>query len=469
MKIFNTLTRTKEEFIPLEPGKVRMYVCGPTVYNYIHIGNARPMVVFDTVRRYFEYKGYEVNYVSNFTDVDDKIIRKAAEEGVDPEVISKRFIEECKKDMEGLNVKPATTHPQATQEIDGMLEMIQTLIDTGHAYAAKDGTVYFRVSSFKEYGKLSHKNLDEMMSGLRELKVTGEENKENPSDFVLWKPKKENEPYWESPWCQGRPGWHIECSVMSKKYLGGQIDIHAGGEDLIFPHHENEIAQSEAANGTNFATYWMHNAFLNIDNRKMSKSQGNFFTVREIGEKYDLQVLRFFMLSAHYRSPLNFSAELMDAAKNGLDRILTAVERLGDAQKNAANIDLTADEQADMEAAKALAAKYEAAMEDDFNTADAIAALFEIVKLSNSSISGQSSKAYVDGLKTMIGSLCGVLGILTERRTETLDEKVEALIAERQAARRAKNFARADEIRSQLSDMGIILEDTREGVKWKRA
>ena len=328
MKIFNTLTRRKEEFVPLTPGQVKMYVCGPTVYNLIHIGNARPMIVFDTVRRYFEYKGYDVQYVSNFTDVDDKIIKKANEEGVDAEVISKRYIEECKKDMAALNVKPATVNPQATQEIQGMLTMIQTLIDKGHAYVADDGTVYFKVKSFKEYGKLSHKNLDELQSGFRELKVSGEEVKEDPNDFVLWKPKKEGEPYWESPWCQGRPGWHIECSVMAKHYLGDQIDIHAGGEDLIFPHHENEIAQSECANDKTFANYWMHNGFLNIDNKKMSKSLGNFFTVRDIAEKYDLQVLRFFMLSAHYRSPINFSAELMEASKNGLERILTAVDRL---------------------------------------------------------------------------------------------------------------------------------------------
>ena len=335
MKIFNTLTRQKEEFVPLEPGKVRMYVCGPTVYNFIHIGNARPMIVFDTVRRYFEYKGYEVNFVSNFTDVDDKIIKKAIEEGVDADTISKRYIEECKKDMEGLNVKPATKNPLATEEICGMLDMIGTLIENGHAYVAADGTVYFRTKSFDGYGKLSHKNIEDLQSGFREIKVTGEEGKEDPTDFVLWKPKKEGEPYWESPWCEGRPGWHIECSVMSKKYLGDQIDIHAGGEDLVFPHHENEIAQSESANGKEFAKYWMHNAFLNIDNRKMSKSLGNFFTVREISEKYDLSVLRFFMLSAHYRSPLNFSAELMESSKNGLERILTAVDKLKDLESRA--------------------------------------------------------------------------------------------------------------------------------------
>lgn len=469
MKIFNTLSKRKEEFVPLEPNKVKMYVCGPTVYNLIHIGNARPMIVFDTVRRYFEYKGYEVNFVSNFTDVDDKIIKKAIEEGVDSEVISQRYIAECKKDMADMNVKPATTHPLATQEIGGMLDMIQTLIEKGHAYVAKDGTVYFRTKSFKEYGKLSHKNLEEMMSGLRELKVTGEDMKEDPNDFVLWKPKKDGEPYWESPWCQGRPGWHIECSVMSKKYLGEQIDIHAGGEDLVFPHHENEIAQSECCNGKTFANYWMHNAFLNIDNKKMSKSLGNFFTVRDISEKYDLQVLRFFMLSAHYRSQLNFSAELMEAAKNGLERILTAVDRLNDAAAKATVEEMTAEEQANAAAIHELAAKFEAAMEDDFNTADAITAIFELAKLSNTTVSADSSKAYAALMKETIAKLCDVMGIMIERKAEVLDSEVEELIAARQAARKAKDFAKADAIRQQLLDMGIILEDTRTGVKWKRA
>ena len=469
MKIFNTLSRRKEEFVPLEPGKVKMYVCGPTVYNFIHIGNARPMIIFDTVRRYFEYKGYDVNYVSNFTDVDDKIIKKAIEEGVDAETISKRYIAECKKDMADMNVKPATTHPQATQEIQGMLEMIQTLIDKGHAYVAADGTVYFRTKSFKGYGKLSHKNLDEMMSGFRELKVTGEENKEDPSDFVLWKPKKDGEPYWESPWCQGRPGWHIECSVMSKKYLGEQIDIHAGGEDLIFPHHENGIAQSEAANGKTFANYWMHNGFLNIDNKKMSKSLGNFFTVREIGEKYDLQVLRFFMLSAHYRSPINFSAELMEASKNGLERIITCAERLKELMGKVSGDALTEAEQENKKSVDELVAKFEAAMDDDFNTADAVSAIFELVKLANSTANEESSKAYVELLAGTIAKLSDVLGIITERKAEVLDSEVEELIAARQQARKEKNFALADEIRQKLLDMGIVLEDTREGVKWKRA
>ncbi len=469
MKIFNTLTRRKEEFVPLEPGKVKMYVCGPTVYNFIHIGNARPMIIFDTVRRYFEYKGYDVNYVSNFTDVDDKIIKKAIEEGVDADTISQRYIAECKKDMADMNVKPATTHPQATQEIGGMLEMIQTLIDKGHAYVAADGTVYFRTKSFKGYGKLSHKNLDEMMSGFRELKVTGEENKEDPSDFVLWKPKKEGEPYWESPWCQGRPGWHIECSVMSKKYLGEQIDIHAGGEDLIFPHHENEIAQSEAANGKTFANYWMHNGFLNIDNKKMSKSLGNFFTVREIGEKYDLQVLRFFMLSAHYRSPINFSAELMEASKNGLERIITCAERLKELLGKVFGDTLTEEEQENKKNMDELVAKFEAAMDDDFNTADAVSAIFELVKLANSTANEESTRAYAELLAGTIAKLSDVLGIITERKAEVLDSEVEELIAARQQARKEKNFALADEIRQKLLDMGIVLEDTREGVKWKRA
>lgn len=469
MKIFNTLTRRKEEFVPLEPGKVKMYVCGPTVYNFIHIGNARPMIIFDTVRRYFEYKGYEVNYVSNFTDVDDKIIKKANEEGVDPSVISERYIAECKKDMAALNVKPATTHPQATKEIGGMLDMIQTLIDKGHAYVAEDGTVYFRTKSFKEYGKLSHKNIDELQSGFREIKVTGEEGKEDPNDFVLWKPKKEGEPYWESPWCKGRPGWHIECSVMSKRYLGDQIDIHAGGEDLIFPHHENEIAQSECANDKTFANYWMHNGFLNIDNVKMSKSLGNFFTVREITEKYDPQVLRFFMLSAHYRGPLNFSADLMQASKNGLDRILNGVEKLCDLEKKVEAKDMSQEEEAKVAEAKNQIQKFEAAMEDDFNTADAITAIFELVRLSNSTANEAASKEYVTYLKETIEKLCDVLGIITEKKEEVLDEEIEALIQARQQARKEKNFALADEIRGRLSDMGIILEDTREGVKWKRA
>ena len=469
MKIYNTLSKRKEEFVPLEEGKVKMYVCGPTVYNLIHIGNARPMIVFDTVRRYMEHKGYEVNYVSNFTDVDDKIIKKAIEEGVDASVISERYIAECKKDMAAMNVKPATTHPKATEEICGMLDMIGTLIEKGHAYAAEDGTVYFRTRSFKEYGKLSHKNLDDLQGGNRSLLVTGEDQKEDPLDFVLWKPKKEGEPYWESPWCNGRPGWHIECSVMSKKYLGDEIDIHAGGEDLVFPHHENEIAQSEAANGKQFAKYWMHNAFLNIDNKKMSKSAGNFFTVRDISEKYDLQVLRFFMLSAHYRSPLNFSAELMEAAQNGYDRIVTSVSNLNYLLENTASEKMSDEEAKLLEEAKGFIVKFDEAMDDDFNTADAIAAIFELVKFINTNVSAASSKEFLQALKDEVLMLSDVCGLIVEKKQEMLDSDIEALIEERQAARKAKNFARADEIRNELLEKGIILEDTREGVKWKRA
>ncbi len=470
MKIYNTLSKKKEEFVPIEEGKVRMYVCGPTVYNLIHIGNARPMIVFDTVRRYMEHKGFEVNYVSNFTDVDDKIIKKAMEEGVDAAVVSRRYIEECKKDMEAMNVKPATVHPLATEEIGGMLDMIGELVEKGYAYKAEDGTVYFRTRNFKEYGKLSHKNLDDLQGGNRSLLVSGEGQKEDGLDFVLWKPKKEGEPYWESPWCDGRPGWHIECSVMSKRYLGDEIDIHAGGEDLVFPHHENEIAQSEAANGKTFARYWMHNAFLNIDNRKMSKSAGNFFTVREIGEKYDLQILRFFMLSAHYRSPLNFSAELMEAAKNGYERIVTSVNNLNYLAGNAAQGEMDEEEKKLVAEAGNFEAKFDEAMDDDFNTADAIAAIFELVKFANTYGNEKSSAAFLTALKEKIVGLSDICGLLVEKKEEgLLDGEIEGLIEERQAARKAKNFARADEIRKELLEKGIILEDTREGVKWKRA
>lgn len=469
MKIYNTLTKTKEEFVPIEPGKVRMYVCGPTVYNLIHIGNARPMIVFDTFRRYLEFKGYEVNYVSNFTDVDDKIIKKAIEEGVTADEIAKRYIAECKKDMQGMNVKPATHHPLATEEIPGMIAMIQRLIDKGYAYPTADGTVYYRTRKFAEYGKLSHKNLDDLQAGHRSILVSGTDGKEDELDFVLWKPKKEGEPAWPSPWCEGRPGWHIECSVMAKHFLGDEIDIHAGGEDLIFPHHENEIAQSEACNGVPFARYWMHNAFLNIDGTKMSKSLGNFFTVRDIAEKYDLQVLRFFMLSAHYRSPLNFSAELMEAAKNGLERIRTAAGRLTKLAGQAAENTMSEEEEKLLADAAALERKYEAAMEDDFNTADAISAVFELVKLANTGIGEDSGRDAVCAVKKQLEAMCEVLGIITEQKEELLDADIEALIAERTAARKNKDFARADAIRAELLEKGIILEDTRQGVTWKRA
>ena len=468
MRLYNTMSKRKEEFVPVEEGKVRMYVCGPTVYNFIHIGNARPMIVFDTVRRYFEYKGYDVNYVSNFTDVDDKIIKKAIEEGVPAEEISQRYIEECKKDMDGMNIEPATTNPLATQEIDGMIDMISTLIEKGYAYE-KNGTVYFRTRQFKDYGKLSHKNLDDLRSGNRALLVSGEDEKEDPLDFVLWKPKKEGEPAWESPWSDGRPGWHIECSVMSKKYLGEQIDIHAGGEDLVFPHHENEIAQSEACNGKEFAKYWMHNAFLNIDNHKMSKSLGNFRTVREISEQYDLQILRFFMRSAHYRSPLNFSAELMEASKNGLERIQNAADNLRYMVEQAKEESMTDAEKDNLAKTKEFVTAFETAMEDDFNTADAIAAIFDLVKYANTTATAEGSREYAKALYDLLVKLTDVLGLIVDKKEEILDDEIEALIAERQAARKEKNFARADEIRDELAAKGIVLLDTREGVKWKKA
>jgi cysteinyl-tRNA synthetase len=467
MRIYNTLTQKKEEFVPLEEGKVRMYVCGPTVYNYIHIGNARPTIVFDSFRRYLEYLGYQVNFVSNFTDVDDKIIKKANEEGVTATEISERYIKEFRTDMDALNVREATIHPKATEEIEGMVEMISDLIKKGHAYE-KNGTVYFKTRSFQDYGKLSKKKIDDLEAGSR---IAVSDEKEDPMDFVLWKPKKEGEPSWPSPWSDGRPGWHIECSVMSRKYLGEQIDIHAGGEDLVFPHHENEIAQSEACNEKEFARYWMHNAFLNIDNKKMSKSEGNFFTVREICEQYDPQVVRFFMLNSHYRSPLNFSKDLMESAKNSLTRILTAIGQLefllsGDALTSG---EVTEEEKKLLGEADGLSNKYKAALDDDFNTADAIAAIFELVKLANTNCSNDSSKAFVQSFYDLIVKLCDILGINTKKEEEMLDEDIERLIEERQAARKNKNFARSDEIRNLLLEKGILLEDTREGVRWKRS
>jgi len=467
MKIYNTLSKQKEDFIPIEEGKVKMYVCGPTVYNLIHIGNARPIIVFDTVRRYMEYKGYEVNYVSNFTDIDDKIITKALEEGISATEVANRYIEECKKDMASMNVLPATTHPLATEEIEGMLGMIADLIQKGFAYEV-NGTVYFRTKKFAEYGKLSHKNLEDLQSGGRSLLVSGQDQKEDSLDFVLWKPKKAGEPFWSSAWSDGRPGWHIECSVMAKKYLGEEIDIHAGGEDLVFPHHENEIAQSECCNGKNFAKYWMHNAFLNIENRKMSKSLGNFFTVREIGEKYDLQILRFFMLNAHYRSPLNFSEELMEAAKNGLERIMTAVDNLKYLLSLTKQKELKEEEKSLQKNTQVYRAKFAEAMEDDFNTADAIAAIFELVKFSNTVVNGETSEELMKGILEEILTLSQLLGLEVIKKEEILDEEIEQLIVQRQTARKEKNFARADEIRDLLIEKGIVLEDTREGVKWKR-
>ena len=468
MQIYNTMTKKKETFEPLEPGHVRMYVCGPTVYNLIHIGNARPMIVFDTVRRYFAYKGMDVSYVSNFTDVDDKIINEANAQGIDAGELAEHFIAECKKDMEALHVMPATIHPLATQEIPEMIELISTLIDKGFAYE-KNGTVYFSTRKFKPYGKLSHKNLDDLRAGERDLKVTGEDEKEDALDFVLWKPKKEGEPFWKSPWGDGRPGWHTECSAMAKKYLGDSIDIHAGGEHLIFPHHENEIAQSEAANDVEFARYWMHNGFLNIDNKKMSKSLGNFFTVRDILAQYDPQVVRFFMLNAHYRSPLNFSRELMEAAKASWQRIVTARGALEDAMKSSEDADMTKEEKTLYAQTDAFVSEFERSMEDDFNTADAMAAIFELVKFVNIALKDTHTKDFIEALKERMDILLDVMGLNALIEQGDLSDEIEAMIEKRQQARKARDFATADAIRDELLAKGIVLEDTREGVKWHKA
>ena len=466
MKLYNTLTRRKEEFVPLEEGKIKMYVCGPTVYDYIHIGNARPYVIFDTIRRYFEYKGYEVNYVQNFTDVDDKIIKRANDEGVESTVISERYIAEALKDAKGLNVEPATKNPKVTEEMPYIIEMVQTLIDKGHAYEV-DGTVFFDTKSFEGYGKLSGKNIDDLMAGAR---IDVDDSKKSPMDFVLWKPKKPGEPAWRSPWGEGRPGWHIECSVMAKRYLGDTIDIHAGGEDLIFPHHENEIAQSEAANGVQFSKYWMHNGFINVDNEKMSKSKGNFFTLREIVAEVPYDVVRFFILSGHYRSPINFSRELMEAAGNGLDRIKNCAKSLAFIVKNVEG-EMTEDEKKLSAQADEFRVQLEKAMDDDFNTADAVTAIFELVTFANRNVSENSSKAFAEDILNRLLKLCSILGIdPVEKQEESGDTaKIEALIAERTEAKKAKNFARADEIRAQLLEMGVVIEDTRAGVRWSYA
>lgn len=469
MKLYNTLTRTKEEFVPIEEGKVKMYVCGPTVYNFIHIGNARPYVVFDTVRRYLEYKGYDVTYVQNFTDVDDKIIKKANEEHSSMEEVSNRFIKEALTDAEGLGVEKASYHPRVTEEMDGIIEMIQTLIDKGYAYE-HDGTVYYDTKKFTDYGKLSKKNLDELIEGASD-RVDKDDAKKNPTDFVLWKPFKPGEPKWDSPWGQGRPGWHIECSVMAKRYLGDTIDIHAGGEDLIFPHHENEIAQSEAANGKPFAKYWMHNGFIMINNEKMSKSAGNFFTVREIAAEFPYEVIRFFILNGHYRSPLNFSRELMQACQNGLERIKNCNTDLQHYINNAPDTKLTAEENEKTAELDKFRVQFETAMDDDFNTADAIAAIYELVRYINKTVKENVSKEFAEKEMAMLESLCHALGINKEKE-QAADEDtalIEELIAKRTEAKKNKNFAEADAIRDKLTEMGITIKDTRQGVQWFRS
>ncbi len=463
MKILNTLTGTKDEFVPLNEGVVNMYVCGPTVYNYIHIGNTRPLCVFDTLRRYFEYIGYKVNFVQNFTDIDDKLIRRANEENTTVKELAEKYIVEYKKDASGLNVREATVHPKATENIGNIIKLIKTLEAKGFAYNV-DGDVYFRTKEFKEYGKLSHQPLDELEAGAR---INISEQKEDPMDFALWKKAKEGEPFWNSPWGNGRPGWHIECSAMAKSILGDTIDLHCGGQDLIFPHHENEIAQSECANGTCFARYWMHNGYINIDNRKMSKSLGNFFTAREIGEAYGYEPIRYIMVASHYRSPINYSADIIAQAKASLDRLYNCRENLAHAKKHATAESANAEDLAKL---KDFEAQFRAAMDDDFNTADALAAVFDLVREINSKVVGkEASKEYVDAASEQFESLVSVLGLLYERRDEELDAEVEALIAQRQEARKNRDFALADKIRDDLASQGIILEDTAQGVKWHRA
>jgi len=466
MKLYNTLTRKKEDFVPLEENKVKMYVCGPTVYDYIHIGNARPYVIFDTIRRYMEYKGYDVNYVQNFTDVDDKIIKRANEENVSAKDIADRFVNEAIKDAEGLNVEPATKNPRVTEEMPHIIEMIQTLVQKGFAYEV-NGTVYFDTKSFKDYGKLSRKNVDELEAGAR---IEVDREKKSPVDFVLWKPFKPGEPKWDSPWGEGRPGWHIECSVMAKIYLGDTIDIHAGGEDLIFPHHENEIAQSEAANGKPFSKYWLHNGFINVDNEKMSKSKGNFFTLREIAKVIPYDVIRFFILNGHYRSPINFSRDLMEAAGNGLDRIKNCVKDLKFITLNGKEGNITQNEKSLADESVKFKNKFEESMDDDFNTADAISAIFDFVKFANKNVTENSTKMFAECILSKIVELCRILGIepLSENNKDSETDEIEELIAKRQAARKNKDWAAADKIRDELAAKGIILEDTSAGVRWSR-
>ncbi|MBP5618428.1 MAG: cysteine--tRNA ligase [Clostridia bacterium] len=458
MKIYNTLTRQKEEFVPLVPGKVGIYACGPTVYNFIHIGNARPLCVFDVLRRYLEWRGYEVNFVQNFTDIDDKLIRKANEEGITVPEVAERYIAEYWTDAKGLNVRPATVHPRATENIDAILSLIGTLVDKGYAYPS-GGDVYFRTKKFAEYGKLSHQPLDELEAGAR---IDVNEVKEDPMDFALWKGVKPGEPFWPSPWGNGRPGWHIECSAMSQRFIGLTLDIHCGGNDLIFPHHENEIAQSECASGQPFARYWMHNGFINVDNRKMSKSLGNFFTVREVADKFGYEPIRYLMVASHYRSPINYSIEIIEQAQAALDRLYTCREnltfRLGTAPEGAATREFAPFREA-----------FITAMEDDLNTADGVAALFNLTKEINTMLAGDFTRADAEAALALFDELCGVLGLLYAKNADAdLDAEIEALIAERTAARKAKDFARADAIRDELKARGIVLEDTPQGIKWKR-
>lgn len=462
MRIFNTMTRQKEEFIPNNPDEVKIYACGPTVYNYIHIGNARPLCVFDVLRRYLEYRGYNVKFVQNFTDVDDKIIKRANEEGITFEEVSKKYIEEFWTDANGLNFKKASVHPKATENIDEIINIIKTLEEKGYAYAV-DGDVYFRTLKFKEYGKLSHQPIEDLQSGAR---IAIGEKKENPLDFALWKAAKEGEPYWDSPWGKGRPGWHIECSAMNKRFLGDTIDIHCGGQDLIFPHHENEIAQSECANGCTFSKYWMHNGYINVDNVKMSKSLGNFKTVREIANVYGYEVIRYFLISSHYRSPINYSLEIIEQCKSALERLYTCRESLDFALKNAKDIP---DDEELIKKLNSHREQFITAMDDDLNTADGVAAVFELVKDINTSILDKEvSKNVCQTAAAVFDELCDVLGILYNRKNNDVDSDIEALIEERQHARANKDWATADRIRDELKAKGIILKDTPQGVTWTK-
>ena len=461
MQIYNTMTRKKEELVPLVPGQIRMYACGPTVYNYFHIGNARPFIVFDTLRRYLEYKGFQVTFVQNFTDIDDKMIRRAHEEGTTVAELGERFIAEYYRDADALGIERASANPRATQHIGEIISLVQKLIDGGHAYAAGNGDVYFAVRSFPGYGKLSGQNIDDLENGAR---VDPTEQKRDPLDFALWKGEKPGEPAWDAPWGRGRPGWHIECSAMSMAILGESFDIHAGGQDLIFPHHENEIAQSEAATGKPFARYWMHNGYINVDNQKMSKSLGNFFTVRDIAKEFDLEAVRMFMLSVHYRNPVNFSRELIQQAETALTRLRTARERLEEAQR----VQETAEDAAFTASLDGFRARFEAAMDDDLNTADAIGALFDLVRACNTFVTEPRGGAAIDAAKALFDQLTGVLGLLQHKQEEAMPEEALRLLDERQQARKAKDFARADALRAQLKEMGYAVEDTAQGPKLKK-
>ncbi len=460
MKIFNTLTREKQELVPIQQGVYKVYACGPTVYNYIHIGNARPLCVFDVLRRYLEWRGNKVEFVQNFTDIDDKLIKKANEEGTTVPMVAERYIEEFWKDADGLNVRHATVHPRATENIDAIIKMIETLVEKGYAYPSSTGDVYYRAAKFDGYGKLSHQPLDDLEAGAR---IDVSEIKEDPMDFCLWKSAKEGEPFWQSPWGNGRPGWHIECSAMSCRYLGKTIDIHCGGQDLIFPHHENEIAQSEAANGCDFAHYWMHNGYINVDNRKMSKSLGNFFTVRDVAEKFGYEPIRYLMISSHYRSPINYSTEILEQGKSALERLYNCREGLVFALEHAED---------GGEAPEYLEKhknEFIRAMDDDLNTADALAAIFTLAKDINITVSAQPKKQTCEAALALFDELCNVLGLLYNKSDSNLDAEVEKLIEERTAARKNRDFATADAIRDKLKEMGILLEDTPQGVKWTRA